>query len=67
MASAVDSTKGKLRVTQVRSFIGKKYDQEQTLRALGLRHMHQTVEVVDNPSVRGMIFKIKHLVEVEEL
>lgn len=56
-----------LRVTQVRSAIGKKYDQDRTLRALGLGRIGRTVEQVDNPAVRGMIFKVKHLVEVEEL
>ena len=55
-----------LRITQVRSAIGKKYDQERTLKALGLGKIGKTVEQVDNPSVRGMLFKIKHLVEVEE-
>ena len=55
-----------LRVTQVKSAIGKKYDQERTLKALGLGRIGKTVEQVDNPSIRGMLFKIKHLVEVEE-
>ena len=57
----------KLRVTQVRSAIGLKYDQKNTLRSMGIRRMNQTVELVDNPSVRGMIFKVKHLVKVEEI
>lgn len=56
-----------LRVTQVKSAIGYKSDQGATLKALGLRHIGQTVEQVDNPCVRGMIFKVKHLVKVEEL
>jgi len=43
-----------------------KKDQTATARALGLRKINQVVEMPDNPSVRGMIFKIKHLVEVEE-
>jgi large subunit ribosomal protein L30 len=55
-----------LRVTQVRSGIGLARDQRATLRALGISRMHQTVEQVDNPAVRGMIFKVKHLVKVEE-
>ena len=55
-----------LRITQVRSAIGKKYDQERTLKALGLGRIGKTVEQVDNPSIRGMLFKVKHLVEVEE-
>lgn len=56
-----------LRITQVKSSIGRKEDQEKTLKALGLGKIGRTVDQVDNASVRGMIFKIKHLVEVEEL
>lgn len=55
-----------LKVTQIRSGIGLARDQRATLRALGISRMHQTVEQVDNPAVRGMIFKVKHLVKVEE-
>ena len=56
-----------LRVTQVRSSISCPADQGRTLRAMGIRKMNQTVELVDNPAVRGMIFKVKHLVKVEEI
>ncbi len=56
-----------LRVTQTRSAVGRPADQGKTLKALGLGKIGRTVEQVDNPSVRGMIFKVKHLVEVEEL
>lgn len=56
-----------LRVTQVKSSIGYKYDQLRTLKALGLGKIGRSVEQVDNPAVRGMIFKVKHLVQVEEL
>ena len=55
-----------LEVTQIRSGIGLARDQRATLRALGISRMHQTVEQVDNAAVRGMIFKVKHLVKVEE-
>ena len=55
-----------LRVKQVRSSIGRKADQGKTLKAMGLGKIGRTVELVDNESVRGMIFKVKHLVEVEE-
>lgn len=55
-----------LRVTLVRSPIGYTKDQKATVRALGLRRMHQTVEHNDNPALRGMIRKIIHLVQVEE-
>lgn len=56
----------KLVVTQIKSTIGRKYDQERTLKALGLGRIGKTSELVDNDSVRGMIFKVKHLVEVQE-
>ncbi len=56
-----------LRVTQIKSAIGYKDDQRKTLNALGLGKINRTVEQVDNESVRGMIFKVKHLVEVEEI
>jgi large subunit ribosomal protein L30 len=55
-----------LRVTLVRSPIGYTKDQRATARALGLRRLHQTVEHKDNPTLRGMIQKIIHLVQVEE-
>jgi large subunit ribosomal protein L30 len=55
-----------IRVTLVRSPIGYTQDQKDTVLALGLRRMHQTVEHKDNPAVRGMIRKVVHLVQVEE-
>lgn len=55
-----------IRVTLVRSPIGYTKDQRATARALGLRRMHQTVEHNDNPTLRGMIQKIIHLVQIEE-
>ena len=60
-------SKKTLRITQVKSTIGRKVDQEKTLRALGLGRIGKSVEQVDNQSVRGMIFKVKHLVEVENI
>jgi large subunit ribosomal protein L30 len=63
MAKAKTKT---IKITQVRSGIGRTQDQRATLTALGLRRMHQTVERPDTPEVRGMVFKIKHLVEVDE-
>jgi large subunit ribosomal protein L30 len=56
-----------LKVTQVRSGIGKPLRQKRTLEALGLRKMHQTVIVVPTPQILGMINKVKHLVSVEEV
>ena len=57
----------KLRITYVKSTIACPQDQKDTVRSLGLRKLHSTVVHEDNPSIRGMIFKIQHLVEVEEL
>ena len=56
----------KLRVTWKKSGIGCSRDQRRTLRALGFRRLNQTIEHDDIPSIRGMIFKVKHLVRVEE-
>jgi len=56
----------KLRVTWTKSGIGYSRDQRRTLRALGFRRLNQTMEHDDTPSIRGMIFKVKHLVRVEE-
>ena len=56
----------KLRITWKRSASGHKIDQKRTVRALGLRKLGQTVEHGDSPSVRGMIYKVQHLVAVEE-
>jgi len=56
-----------LRITQVRSGIGLPRDQRATVRALGIKRMHDTVEQADSAVIRGMIFKVKHLVKVEEI
>lgn len=56
----------KLKITLVRSVIGRPQDQRDTVKALGLRKLHQTVEKPDNPAIRGMINKVSHLVKVEE-
>jgi large subunit ribosomal protein L30 len=55
-----------IRVTLVRSAIGYTKDQKATVKALGLRRMHQTVEHKDSPALRGMLNKIIHLIKVEE-
>ncbi len=55
-----------LRITLVKSPIGYDKRQKGTLRALGLRRMHQTVEHEDTPVIRGMVAKVRHLVRVEE-
>lgn len=56
-----------LKLTQVKSTIGCPADQKATVRALGLKRIRHSIEQVDNPTVRGMIFKVKHLVKVEEI
>ena len=56
----------KLRITWVKSTIGRRFDQKRTVRALGLRRLGHTVELGDSPSLRGMIKKVHHLVSVEE-
>lgn len=56
----------KIKVTQVRSAISCPHDQKATVKALGLKRMHQTVEKEDTPAVRGMLFKVRHLVKVED-
>ncbi len=56
----------KIKVTQIKSKIGSCARQKQTLEALGLRKMHQTVEHQDSPQILGMIKKVHHLVKVEK-
>ena len=66
----MDNTETKekiVRITLVKSPIGYSVRHKATVRALGLRKMHQTVEHVDSPTLRGMIYKVNHLVEVEEV
>lgn len=57
----------KLKITLVKSPIGAIPKQRATVKALGLRKLHKTVEMPDNASVRGMIQAVKHLVKVEEV
>jgi large subunit ribosomal protein L30 len=57
----------RLRITLVRSPIGYPKRQKATVQALGLRRMHQTVEHDDVPEIRGMVNKIIHMVQVEEV
>ena len=60
-------TMAKLRITWQKSAIGYAKDQKATIRALGLRRLHHSVEHEDSPSIRGMANKVRHLVTVEEL
>jgi large subunit ribosomal protein L30 len=59
--------KKKLRVTQIRSAISRLENQKQTIRSLGIRRLHHTVEHDDTPMVRGMIATVRHLLRVEEV
>jgi large subunit ribosomal protein L30 len=54
-----------LKIKWVRSFIGCPEDMRQTIRGLGFRRLYQTVEQPDTPAVRGMVDKVRHLIEVE--
>ena len=58
---------GKLRVTQVRSLSGRPANHRATMEALGFRWHQQTLVKDDNPSIRGMLFQVRHLVKVEEV
>jgi large subunit ribosomal protein L30 len=57
----------KLKVTYKKSVIGYAQDQKDTVAALGLKKLGTSVVHDDNPAIRGMIHKVRHLVEVEEL
>jgi large subunit ribosomal protein L30 len=57
----------RLKVTQVKSEIGCKQNQRDSLRSLGLKRIHDTVVKEDRPEIRGMIFAVNHLVTVEEV
>lgn len=57
---------GKLKITQIRSATSRGAKQRGTIKALGLRRIGQEVVVDDKPEIRGMVEKVKHLVEVEE-
>lgn len=54
-----------VRITQIHSPIGRRFDQRQTLIGLGLNKLHRTRELEDTPAVRGMIDKVRHLLRVE--
>ena len=57
----------RLKVTQVRSGIGNKQNQRDTLRTLGLKRVHDVVVKEDRPEIRGMVRTVTHLVRVEEV
>ncbi|MGB4206130.1 MAG: 50S ribosomal protein L30 [Bacteroidales bacterium] len=57
----------KLKITQIKSGIGYPQRQKRTLEALGIRRMHQTIEVEATPQIVGMVNKVSHLLKVEEI
>ncbi len=57
----------RLCITWVKSTIGCPRDQRATIRALGLHRLHESVFHDDTPVIRGMVFKVRHLVQVEEV
>ena len=57
----------RLKITQIRSAIGREGSQGRTLVALGIRKNQHSVIKEDSPQIRGMIFKVSHLVKVEEV
>jgi large subunit ribosomal protein L30 len=61
-----DAESKTVKITLMRSVIGYPQGQRDAIRTLGLHRLHETVEHPDTPQLRGQIFKIKHLVEVEE-
>lgn len=58
---------GLLRIKQVRSLSGRPAKHRATMEALGFRHHQQTIVQQDNPAIRGMLFQVRHLVEVQEV
>lgn len=55
----------KIKVTQVQGSIARKWDQEATLKGLGLGKRHRSRVLLDTPEIRGMVYKVRHLVVVE--
>ena len=58
--------KRKLRITLIRSFVGRPEKQRQVLRGMGLTKLNRTVILEDTPQIRGMVKKVSHLVKTEE-
>jgi large subunit ribosomal protein L30 len=65
-ARSTTATSGTLKIKLVRSVIGNPQRQKETVRSLGLRRLNQVVQQPDNPQIRGMVFAVKHLVQVVE-
>jgi large subunit ribosomal protein L30 len=58
---------GKIKITQLKSGIGRRIDQKQTLQALGLKRIRHTVEHTATPQILGMVKKVQHLIQVQEI
>lgn len=67
MAKRTQEAVRRLRIRQVRSGVGRPAKHRATLAALGFRKHQQTIVQQDNPAIRGMLFQVRHLVEVEEI
>lgn len=67
MSAKSNPARKRLKITLVKSPIGYSRRQKETVKALGLRKMWQTVIKDDSPSIRGMVEKVSHLVRVEEV
>lgn len=60
------ATGAKIKVTQTQGTIARKWDQEATLKGLGLGKRHRSRVLLDTPEIRGMVYKVRHLVKVEQ-
>lgn len=67
MSTSAGTPAGRIKVTQVKSPIARRHDQRETLIGLGLNKMNRTRELEDTPAVRGMINKVRHLLQVETI
>lgn len=65
-AKKAEAGKGQVKVTQLVGTIARRWDQEATLKGLGLNKRHRSRVLQDTPEVRGMIYKVRHLVKVEQ-
>jgi large subunit ribosomal protein L30 len=67
MSNTKNITSAKVKVTQIKSSIGHKYDQKQTLLGLGLNKMNRAVILENTNSTQGMLKKVKHLLKIENI
>lgn len=66
-SAAKPAATGKVKVTQIQGCIARRWDQEATLKGLGLNKRHRSRVLEDTPCVRGMIYKVRHLVKAENV